>query len=116
MDNIRQELGDRRDQSKNKQVASLAKERLKEALRLKKNVLWDATSIRKDHREELFTIATNYGAVTQLIVLLDKESNIRLKNKNRTYDVPDEVITRMKDSFQYPNPLEAYSTKYVIYR
>ena len=116
MDNIRQELGDRRDQSKNKQVASLAKERLKEALRLKKNVLWDATSIRKDHREELFTIATNYGAVTQLIVLLDKESNIRLKNKNRIYDVPDEVITRMKDSFQYPNPLEAYSTKYVIYR
>lgn len=114
MDEIRAELGDRRDQSKNKQVAVIAKERLKEALRLKKNVIWDATNIRKDYREELMTIAVNYGATTELILLLDKEKNIRKKNIDRVFSVPDEVVTRMINNFQFPSPIEAYFTKLVI--
>lgn len=113
MDDIRQELGDRRDQSKNKQVAIIAKERLKEALINKQNVLWDATSIRQEHREELLTLAENYGAYTVLNVLVDKESNIRKKNKEREYSVPDEVITKMLKGFQYPSINEAVSVNYV---
>lgn len=114
MDEIRAELGDRRDQSKNKQVAIIAKERLKEALRKKQNVVWDATSIRQEHREELLTLAENYGAITSLIVLLRKEKDIRTQNKNREFAVPDEVITRMMDNFQYPHPLEAMLVSYAF--
>lgn len=113
MDDIRAELGDRRDQSNNKKVAIIAKERFKEALRNKQNVVWDATSIRKEHREELLTLAENYNAYTQLVVLLDKENNIRKKNKERVYDVPDSVITRMIENFQYPSPDEAVQVFYV---
>ena len=113
MDEIRAELGDRRDQSKNKKVALIAKERLKEALRKKKNVLWDATSIRKEHREQLLSLAEAYGAYTSLFVLLDKEKNIRAKNKDREFAVPDEVITRMIENFQYPSPDEAVQVLYI---
>ena len=113
MDEIRAELGDRRDQSKNKKVALIAKERLKEALRKKKNVLWDATSIRKEHREQLLSLAEAYGAYTSLFVLLDKEKNIRVKNKDREFAVPDEVITRMIENFQYPSPDEAVQVLYI---
>ena len=113
MDEIRAELGDRRDQSKNKKVALIAKERLKEALRKKKNVIWDATSIRKEHREQLLSLAEAYGAYTSLFVLLDKEKNIRAKNKDRKFAVPDEVITRMIENFQYPSPDEAIQVLYI---
>lgn len=116
MDDIRAELGDRRDQSKNKQVAIIAKERLKEALRKKQNVVWDATSIRQDHREELLSLAEAYGAFTRLIVVLNKESKIRSQNLNREFAVPDEVITRMISNFQYPTPLEAMSVLYFTTR
>ena len=113
MDEIRAELGDRRDQSRNKEVARIAKERLKEQLRLKNNVVWDATSIRKEHREDLLQLAERYGAYTTLVTLLDKESNIRQRNKEREFDVPDEVITRMMNNFQYPSPDEAALVLYV---
>lgn len=113
MDDIRAELGDRRDQSRNKEVARIAKERLKEQLRLKKNIVWDATSIRKEHREDLLQLAEKYGAFTALVTLLDKESNIRKRNKDREFDVPDEVITRMISNFQFPSPDEAALVLYV---
>lgn len=112
MDDIRGELGDRRDQSNNKKVALIAKERLKEALRKKKNVIWDATSIRQEHREELLSLAESYGAFTRLIVVLNKESRIRSQNLKREFSVPDEVITRMINNFQFPSPIEAMSVLY----
>lgn len=109
MDDIRAEFGSRQDQSNNKQVAVIAKERLKEAFRKKQNVIWDATSIRKDHRAELLTLAENYGAYTELLLLLDTEKNIRKKNSERQFAVPDSVISKMMSNFQYPTPDEAVS-------
>lgn len=114
MDDIRGELSNRRDQSNNGLVAQMAKERFKEALRAKQNVVWDATNTRKEFREQLISLAHNYNALTILDVLLDKESNIRTKNKDREYDVPDHVITKQIKGFQFPSKNETHIVKYTI--
>jgi len=114
LDNIRALLSYREDQSRNKEVANLAKEKLKESLRNKENIIWDATNIRQEFREPLIQLAKDYGAHTEIVLLLDKEQNIRKKNKQRRHVVPDKVITRMKDSFQFINPVEAHKVSYIF--
>lgn len=115
MDEIRAELcGNRRDQSKNSEVAQLAKERFKQALRAKEKVVWDATNTRKEFREQLIQTAHNYHALTELHVLLSKESTIRKQNKDREFDVPDEVITKQMNQFQFPDVNETHIVKYII--
>lgn len=114
MDDIRGELSNRRDQSNNGLVAQMAKERFKEALRAKENVVWDATNTRKEFREQLISLAHNYNALTTLDVLLDTESNIRRKNKDREFDVPESVITKQMKGFQFPSSNETHIVKYTI--
>lgn len=115
MDNIRAELcGNRRDQSRNSEVALIAKERLKQALRAKEKVVWDATNTRKDFRDQLITLCHRYNALTELHVLLSKESKIRIQNKNREFNVPEEVITRQINKFQFPDRNEAVVVNYII--
>lgn len=114
LDNIRSLLSYREDQSRNKEVANLAKEKLKESLRNKENIIWDATNIRQEFRESLIQLAKDYGAYTEIVLLLDKEQNIRKKNKQRRHVVPDKVITRMKDNFQLIIPVEAHKVSYIF--
>lgn len=114
LDNIRALLSYREDQSRNREVANLAKEKLKESLRNKENIIWDATNIRQEFRESLIQLAKDYGAHTEIVLLLDKEQNIRKKNKQRRHVVPDKVITRMKDNFQFIIPVEAHKISYIF--
>lgn len=115
MDDIRAELcGNRRDQSKNSEVAQLAKERFKQALRAKEKVVWDATNTRKEFREQLIQTAHNYHALTELHVLLAKESTIRKQNRDREFDVPDEIVTKQMNQFQFPDANETHVVEYVI--
>lgn len=112
LDDIREELSDRSDQSNNSEVVRIAKERFKEYLRKKQSVIWDATNIRKDYREPLLQLARNYGAYTTILVLLDKEKNILTKNKDRKDVVPDNVIERMINRYQLPSYNEAHKVYY----
>ncbi len=114
MDDIRGRLSNRRDQSKNAEVAIIAKELLKDALRNKKNVVWDATNTRKEFREQLYDLAHRYNSLTTLEVLLDKETNIRRKNKDREYDVPETVISKQIKGFQFPTTNETHVVNYHI--
>ena len=113
-DEIRKELlNDIKDQSKNKEVAIIAKERFKECLRKKQNVVWDATNLRKEYREQLITLSHNYNALTKLLVFLDKESNIRKKDKGRKWSVSDSVIDKQIKSWQFPFETETHIVKYI---
>ena len=115
MDVIREELcnGNRSDQSKNKEVAVIAKERFKECLRKKQNVVWDATNLRKEYREQLITLSHNYNALTHLIVFLDKEKNIKKKDKERKWSVSDSIIDKQIKSWQFPFFNETHIVKYI---
>ena len=67
LDEIRQEVsGKRSSQKDNGAVLQIARVRLKELLSKHKNVVWEATSLRKDHRAALVQTGINYGAVVTI--------------------------------------------------
>lgn len=114
LDDIRAELSFREDQSKNKEVVRIAEERLVQALRDEKFIIWDATNTRKEFRDKLIQLALKYKVVTIITVILKKEFVIRKQNKNRKYVVPDNVISKQIKQFQLPTKSEAHLIEYII--
>lgn len=108
-DNLRKELlNDRKNQSKNTQVLSLAMESLKESLRKNERVVWDATSLRRDMREKIIHTGENYKALTTLVAFHLHEDELYKRNLARTHPVSKEVLIRQLERFQWPQPIEAH--------
>ena len=108
MDEIREKItGDRSNQKVNGQVRQQAKEQLKAGLRQHKKLIWDATSLRKDFRDPLVTLAKNYGALVTLVVIVKPEQELRKDNKARSQAVPDDVLSIQLERWQWPTVLEA---------
>ncbi|QIJ86938.1 AAA family ATPase [Vibrio coralliilyticus OCN008] len=109
LDEIRKELNGKRYCQKNRgQVLQLAKTRLKKALANKRNVVWDATNIRKDFRNTICELGENYGALITMVVFQLKESSLRVNNRNRQYAVGDEVISSQLTKLEWPWPTESH--------
>lgn len=111
LDDIRQEINGKRACQKNLgQVLQLAKSRLKKALADKRDVVWDATNIRFDHRKVICDFGRNYGALITLVVFHLKESTLRAGNQQRSHAIPNEVLTRQIAQWQWPSMTEAHRT------
>ena len=82
-------------------------------LNIHKFLITDATNLRKEYREQLITLSHNYNALTKLLVFLDKESNIRKKDKGRKWSVSDSVIDKQIKSWQFPFETETHIVKYI---
>lgn len=109
LDDIRKEInGKADDQSDFGRVIQLAKERLKQHLRKKENVVWDATNYRKDFRDQIISICMNYQAYVKIEVVVRKLSDIKLANSKRARQVDEEVILKQMERFQYPERHEAH--------
>jgi predicted kinase len=109
MDVLREELGSgREDQSVNGQVFQAALERLRQALRARRAVIWDATSLRYDTRRKLLSLAMDYGSHTTLITALTSPEALLKRNAEREHAVPKSVLLRQLDSFEWPRPEEAH--------
>ena len=115
LDEIRKELNGKRACQKNRgQVLQLAKSRLKSALANKRNVVWDATNIRKDFRKLVCDFGVNYGALTTLVIFHKSEQQIRAGNRNREYIVDEEIISKQISRFEWPSATEAHRVMYVV--
>ncbi|MCL1126519.1 AAA family ATPase [Shewanella surugensis] len=109
LDDIRHEINGKRSCQKNLgQVLQLAKSRLKNALADKRDVVWDATNIRSDHRNVICDFGRDYGALITLVVFHLKESTLRAGNQQRSHAIPNEVITRQIAQWQWPSMTEAH--------
>jgi predicted kinase len=109
LDEIRTELNGKRDCQKNKgQVLQLAKLRLKEALASKRNVVWDATNIRKDFRKIICDLGLNYGALITIVALQIKEGTLRTNNKNREHVIDDDIIFSQLNKLEWPSFTEGH--------
>lgn len=115
LDDIRAEVSFRADQSQNKKVLIIANERLLQALRENKDVIWDATNTRKDFRDKLINVALNYHVFVNIVVILKYESTIRLQNKKRAMPVPDHIVDQQIQRFQLPTQSEAHQVTYLIH-
>jgi predicted kinase len=114
LDELRREVtGDRADQGENRRVFKLARKRLREQLRAGGDVIWDATSLRRDMRSGVLQTARSYGAHTTLVVLCPALSTIRAGNRHRSFPVPEPVLRRQLEVYQWAEADEAHRTIYV---
>lgn len=95
-------------------VIQEAKQMLKDSFHYKANVVFDATNLRRELREQILTLAENYGALTSIHVLMKPKSQILKQNKQRCAEIPEEVIDKQIEKFQLPSRNEAHIVHYDI--
>ena len=115
LDLIREEyFGNRCNQKNNNEVRRIASDILKESLRNKEKVVWDATNIRRDFRSKIATMGFNYGAFVELVVLQKNINDLIKDNKTRHHSVLPEIIQEQVKKFQMPYENEAHKTTWVF--
>ena len=108
LDGIREELtGSLSDQSRNREVVEIAKERLKKALRDGQNVVWDATSLRRDFRSQVIAIGRDYKALVGIVAHRLAPAVLRKRNRERAVAIPEGVLEEQVRRFQWPRRREA---------
>lgn len=113
LDDIRDEIGDT-NHKRTSEVLLIAKERLKECLRNKEDVTYDATNYRKDFRQKIFDLCHAYHAhVTVHLILKPLEQCIAHNNK-RAKPVDNQYIQMQHDKFEYPAYGEYHDLKITL--
>lgn len=108
-DQIREEVnGNRLIQDNFDEVKRIGQERLKEALRAKKDIVWDATSTRNDFRDKVIATSRAYGAYVKVVVFVKDAKSLHRDNKGREYAVPDFVLNDQMKSYQLTSASEAH--------
>ena len=105
--------GKRGDQSKNGEVIQAAKEKLKEHLRQKQKVVWDATNLRYIHRNKVLQLGFDYHALVKLVIFHYPSKHFFMQNKNRENAVSTEVLTKQIEQAEFPYEYEAHQVIYL---
>lgn len=105
--------GKRADQSRNSAVVQMAREHVKGLLREGKKVVWDATSIRRIHRDKLLAIARDYGAKTTIVVFHLPLSLLLKRNEEREDDLPIDILMGQINGTEWVEITEAHEVVYV---
>ncbi|KAB1145945.1 AAA family ATPase [Streptomyces luteolifulvus] len=113
LDDLREERGARADQRANQDVLREAPDRLDRALATGGTVVWDATSLNKQQRSLVHTIAHRRDALTTHAVVLVEEDELVRRNARREHPVPPEVLTAQLRRFGPPYPGDAHRTWYI---
>lgn len=109
LDAIREELfTDRQLQQHNRQVLNLARTRLKQGLRCGADMVWDATSLRQDFRQQLISLADDYHALVTLVVFIAPRSRVLLRNRQRRVAVPQAVMLQQFARYEFPQVDETH--------
>lgn len=109
LDNLRVEItGDRKNQAENSKIVFIAKERLKAHLRAHHKVVWDATNLRRDFRQQIISLSQNYGALITLVIFHCEESVYLERNKQRRHSIPEAVLSRQIQVMEFPEIDEAH--------
>lgn len=101
------------NQSANGKVRHLAREKLKEHLRRKESVVWDATNLRRDFRTPLVEIGVRYGAYVTIVAFHSTAEEILAGNNQRERQVPKNVIQKQLRSTEWPYCHEAHEVIFV---
>ncbi|MFJ8490853.1 RNA ligase family protein [Streptomyces sp. NPDC094038] len=113
LDDLREARGSRADQRANGEVLREGLGRLDRALAAGGTAVWDATSLTKQQRSLVHTIAHRRDAlITHAVVLVDEDELVR-RNTRREHPVPPDVLTHQLRRFAPPYPGDAHRTWYI---
>jgi predicted kinase len=113
LDDLRAERGSRARQSANRLVLTDAIQRLEEALGRGESVVWDATSLTRQQRGLVDSVAHRRNALIKHVVLVAEERDLQYRNTRREHPVPPEVLTAQLRRFDPPYPGEAHHIRYL---
>jgi predicted kinase len=109
LDNLRTKItGDRANQVENNTVLKIAKEQLKNHLRDHHKIVWDATGLKRDFRQQVISVSRNYGALITLVIFHCEEEIYFERNRKRRYSLPEEVLNKQLRSMEFPEFDEAH--------
>ena len=112
-DDIRAEISNVNDQTKNKEVFEILNLRVKMNLAKGKNVIFDATNINYKKRMEI--IKNNKEYFCECIFVATPYEECLKRNSNRERKVPEKVIEKMYKNFYVPQAFEGFKRIIVIY-
>lgn len=113
LDALREERGDRSDQSDNAAVLTAACNLLDALLAEKKDVVWDATCLDKRQRELPFGVAQRRGALLTSAVFVIRPETLAARNAQRPHPVPAGVLHAQLRRFSPPYPGDTHRTLYI---
>lgn len=115
LDALRETLtGAVEDQRRNGEVVAAARERLRELMRARKRVVWDATSLRRDLRKPIIGLGMDYGALVRLVVFLVPQDELHARNQARARRVPSDVLARQIERMELPTADEAHEVEWQL--
>lgn len=94
-------------------IHQTAKEDLRESLRKKRPVLWNATNLTAQQRSVVIDIALEYKAKTKIIYFDCELQEVLKRNKKREKEVPQKVIERMFRKFELPTLVESHKVEII---
>lgn len=113
LDAVREERGDRADQSDNATVLTAALDKLDALLSDRKDVVWDATCLDKRQRDLPFGVAHRRGALLSCAVFVVHPETVSARNAARSNPVPAGVLHAQLRRFSPPYPADAHRTLYL---
>ena len=103
LDDLREKIAhSRSDQSQNSKIVHIAKEQLKTLLRSNSKIVWDATSLRRDFRQQVISISRRYGALVTLVVFHCPETVYFERNRQRSHSIPENILIRQLQQMEFP--------------
>ena len=109
LDDLRLQFnGDRESQKNRGQIIQHAKNQLRESLRKKRDVIWDATNLRSDFRSIVSQLGRDYHALVRLVVFINSDKQLYSNNQKRDRCVANSVLQKQLSSYQFPLFSEAH--------
>ncbi len=112
LDRIRSGLGVDPEQEQGVVVAQ-ARERARVHLRAGQSFVWDATNLSRSLRSNLVSLFYDYGARVRIVHVEAPTSEVYARNRGRARPVPEDVIDRLVDRWEMPEPTEAHEVVWV---
>jgi predicted kinase len=116
LDEIRVELGVSPTDPQERVVA-VAHARLEQLLLQRRDVIWNATTLSRRHRETLLNVVAPFDPVVSMTVIDAPPSLLFPRNRGRTPPavVPEEAIQRMTRIWQPPDLTECHELRHVTH-
>ncbi|GAA5495617.1 hypothetical protein Rhal01_01796 [Rubritalea halochordaticola] len=109
LDQLREKIsGKRSSQKDNGRVLQAAKEALKECLRKRQSVIFDATNTRKDGRGWVAQLGYDYGAFVRIVCFRTSLGELYRRNRTRTHSIPLSALDKQIQGFEWPTLDEAH--------
>lgn len=103
LDEIRAEIcKSRQDHTQEDKVLQVAKLRMKTLLAKKQKIVYDATNVRRDFRDKVLSLGSQYDALTSVCFVTDSLENIIKRDSDREHSVGGKIIHYQDDRFEYP--------------